>query len=200
MTAAEASAPCIHSVGGGVTVTLFTRVRCAGRRANQAQKYERSKEKYLIPKYSSYHHSLCAVDLRLGSFSQAQPPEPTSDPTTSKSNTQTQVCYRNITVVSPAKRIAGDGSVSRSLIHTPYNILTSTGIKFGYFESLVVPSSNQAKETIGDTQLGSLAAKSEYVSPMTSRKYRNDSLSSNGRLAMRQSKTTSDRSLPRVLS
>jgi len=45
-----------------------------------------------------------------------------------------------------------------SLTHTPYNILTSASIKFGYFESLVVPSSDQAREiSIGGIQSGSPA-------------------------------------------
>jgi len=50
-----------------------------------------------------------------------------------------------------------DGPGSNSLIHTPYCILTSADIKLGYFESSVVPSSNQAKENNGGTQLGSVA-------------------------------------------
>jgi len=54
-----------------------------------------------------------------------------------------------------------DGPGTNSLTHTPYCILTSADIKLGYFESSVVPSSNQAKENIGGTQLGSVAWKSE---------------------------------------
>ena len=49
------------------------------------------------------------------------------------------------------------GLGSNSLAHTPYCILTSADIKLGYFESSVVPSSNQAKENIGGTQSVSLA-------------------------------------------
>ena len=44
-----------------------------------------------------------------------------------------------------------------SPIHIPYGSLASAGIKFGYFESLVVPSSNIDKEMIiGGSQSGTL--------------------------------------------
>jgi len=56
------------------------------------------------------------------------------------------------------------------LDHNPYSTLTTGDIKFGYFESSVVPSSNRAKAHInGGRQPGSLARKSEYFSPTTFR-------------------------------
>ena len=93
---------------------------------------------------------------------------------------------------SVIKSASKDGPGSKSLTHIPYCILTSADIKLGYFDSSVVPSSNETKENVGGTQPGSLARKSEYISPMSFRRCRNDRLSSNGRLAMRTSKTASD--------
>ena len=58
---------------------------------------------------------------------------------------------------SVIKNASQDGPRSNGLAHTPYRILTSADIRLGYFESSVVPSSNQAKENIGGTQSGSLA-------------------------------------------
>ena len=56
------------------------------------------------------------------------------------------------------KDASRDGpGLSQSLTHIPYSILTSADIKLGYFESSVVPSSNQTKENVGGTQSGSLA-------------------------------------------
>ena len=111
------------------------------------------------------------------------------DLTANEFNSEIQCATRQSPIEDPIQ----SNPKSRRPAYTPYSVLTPVGIRFGYFESLVVPSSNQAKETItGGTQSGSLAAKSEYVSPMTFRKYRNSPLSSDGRLEMRVSKTASD--------
>lgn len=56
------------------------------------------------------------------------------------------------------RRGVANGPRSYSPIHIPYNILTSADIKFGYFESSVMPSSDIAKEyIIGGSQSGSLS-------------------------------------------
>lgn len=72
-------------------------------------------------------------------------------------------------------------------------ILASAGIRFGYFELSVVPSSDMDNEMmIGGSQLGSLVWKSEYFSPTTFRQYLKSPLSSKGRLAIRASKVCND--------